>query len=116
MQRWSAAYAERLGHSGASASTTEFEGYVSGHRHVAVALVRAGVGGAIALAECDRAAARRRPQRGAIGLGGAAGLPGGSGGVRLASTSTLLAQRGRRTETRFWAISRGTRGCRSIHP
>jgi hypothetical protein len=33
-----AAYAERLGHSGAGASTTEFEGYVRGHRHVAIAI------------------------------------------------------------------------------
>ena len=39
-------------------------------RLVAVALVRCGVGGAIALADCDRAAARRRPDRGGTGLAG----------------------------------------------
>ena len=60
--------------------------------NVAVALVRCGVGGAIALADCDRAAARRRPHRGGTGLGGAAGLPRGSSGVSVASTSMLLAQ------------------------
>jgi len=61
---------------------------------VAVALVRCDVGGAIALADCDRAAARRRPHRGGTGFGGAAGLPRGSSGVSVAATSVLQAQSG----------------------
>jgi hypothetical protein len=52
---------------------------------VAEALVRPWLGGAIALRKCDRAAVQRR-------LGGAAVLPGGSGGVSLPSTSMLLAR------------------------
>jgi hypothetical protein len=76
---------------------------------VAVSLARTGVGGAIALAECDRAAARRRAEHGAIGSGGAAGLPGGSSGVSLASTSMLLALRISERGMRWlwlWAWSR----------
>ena len=43
------------------------------------------------LEKCDRAAARRRPQHDLAGSGASAGLPGGSSGVSLASTSMLLA-------------------------
>lgn len=46
----------------------------------------------IALDKCDRAAAGAGPRNGAIGLGGAAGLSGGSSHVSLASTSVLIAR------------------------
>ena len=74
------------------------------------------VGGALALAECDRAAARYRPQLGATGLGGLL-VCRGSSGVSLASTSMLLARRGRAawsewgSRSRWWGGRLGERGC-----
>jgi hypothetical protein len=63
-----------------------------GDRDVAFALVRPGLDGTIAFRECDCAAARRRPQHDLAAFGAPAGLPGGSSGVSLASTSMLLAR------------------------
>ena len=62
-------------------------------RHpLAVALVRCGVGGAIALADCGRAAARRRPHAGVPDWAALLVCPADPSGVSVASTSMLLAR------------------------